>query len=292
MKSVEVTSVGYDAALSKALEELGLPLEQVDVEVVKETGLLRKKTTLRVSQKRSADVLAVDFIRGIIEKMGIDCQADVFERDDAYVVQLSGPDTATLIGYRGDVLDSLQYLALLVCNKNNPEGKRLVIDGENYRDKRTVTLAKLAKRLAFKAAKTGQQIVLEPMNPFERRIIHSTLHDDKFVTTASEGVEPNRYVVIKPNRTSPRRSYGDGNGYERRGGYNRDGGNSGDGYRREGRAPRSRDGYENREPVPREPDTGNLSEPTDMYNSDYSRNFRKTGVKRMRSFGGPKSKYF
>lgn len=274
MKSVEVTAVGYDAALQTALQELNLTEDQVDVQIVKETGLLRKKTTLRVSQKQTADVLAIDFIRGVIERMGIDCHADIIEKDDAYVVQLSGEDTATLIGYRGDVLDSLQYLALLICNKNNPLGKRLVIDGENYRDKRTITLSKLAKKLAFKAAKIGQPVVLEPMNPFERRIIHSALADDKFVTTESEGEEPNRYVVIRPNRMPRRYPPRDGGDYRRdRNNYDR--------------RPR-----ENRAPVAREPQTDNVSEPTDMYNTEYSRNFRKTGVKRMRSFGGPKSKYF
>lgn len=291
MKSIEITAVGEEAAVDEALQQLNLTREQVDVEVVKVSGLLRKKTTVRVTQKKCGDELAIDFIRGVIERMGIDCQAEITETDDAFVVQLSGSDTAALIGYRGDVLDSLQYLALLVCNKNNPMGKRLVIDGENYRDKRTVTLAKLAKKLAFKAAKSGQPISLEPMNPFERRIIHSALHDDKFVTTESEGSEPNRYVVIKPNRTGSRsggynnRREGGRDDRERRNyGDRKDRPYNGDGANRRPR--------EERPAVSRAPQTDNVSEPKDMYNTEYSRNFRKTGVKKMRSFGGPKSKYF
>lgn len=141
-----------------------------------------------------------EFIDGIIEKLNLQCTALVTETEDEYKVDLSGPDTAILIGHRGDVLDSLQYLTLLLINRDTDHSKRLVIDGENYRAKREVTLTKLAKNLAFKAAKTRTVIKLEPMNPFERRIIHSALVEDKFVTTESEGVEPNRYIVIKPNR--------------------------------------------------------------------------------------------
>lgn len=291
MKSIEVTAVGEEAAVNEALEKLGLPREQVDVEIVKVSGLLRKKTTVRVTQKKCGDELAIDFIRGVIERMDIDCSAEISETDDAYVVQLSGNDTAVLIGYRGDVLDCLQYLSLLICNKNNPMGKRLVIDGENYRDKRTITLAKLAKKLAFKAAKSGQPVSLEPMNPFERRIIHSALHDDKFVTTESQGEEPNRYVVIKPSRAPRSGGYSDNRNRSdhREGRPARTSDRKPYEGNREGRERRPR---EEREPVSREPQTNNVSEPTDMYNTEYSRNFRKKGVQKMRSYGGPKSKYF
>lgn len=141
-----------------------------------------------------------NFIDGIIEKLNIQCEAVVTETDEEYHVELTGPEASVLIGYRGDVLDSLQYLTLLLINKDKNEEKRLVIDGENYRQKREETLSKLAKKLAFKVAKSGQPAKLEPMNPFERRIIHSALADDKYVTTESEGVEPNRCIVIKPNR--------------------------------------------------------------------------------------------
>ena len=143
-----------------------------------------------------------EFIDGIIEKLNLQCEANVVETEEEYKVELVGPDAHVLIGYRGDVLDSIQYLALLLINKNGDNQKRLVIDGENYRAKREATLSKLAKNLAFQVSKSGRPKQLEPMNPFERRIIHSALANDKYVTTESEGEEPNRYVVIKPVKKS------------------------------------------------------------------------------------------
>lgn len=202
MKSIEITANSYAEALKEALEQLGLNENEVEAEKIKETGLLRKKVTVRVTQKVTGAVLVSDFLNGIIERMNIDCKAEVEEKEDAYYVSLSGEDTGVLIGYRGDVLDSLQYLSLLIVNKDNPLGKRLVIDGENYRAKRTATLSKLAKKIAFRVAKNRKEEALEPMNPFERRIIHSALHDDRFVTTESHGEEPNRYVVISPKKPS------------------------------------------------------------------------------------------
>ncbi|MDE7078655.1 MAG: KH domain-containing protein, partial [Clostridia bacterium] len=194
MKSIEITANSYAEALKQALDALGLEENKVDAVKIKETGLIRKKITVRVTQKVSGATLVYDFINGIIERMNINCCADVEEKEDAFYVSLSGDDTGVLIGYRGDVLDCLQYLSLLIVNKDNPLGKRLVIDGENYREKRIATLSKLAKKIAFRVAKTHKSEALEPMNPFERRIIHSALHDDRFVTTESHGDDPNRYV--------------------------------------------------------------------------------------------------
>ena len=130
MKSIEITANSYEEALKQALDELGLDENQVDAEKVKETGLIRKKITVRVTQKVTGATLVNDFINGIIEKMNINCIAEVQEKEDAFYVNLTGDDTGALIGYRGDVLDALQYLSLLVVNKNNPDNKRLVIDGE------------------------------------------------------------------------------------------------------------------------------------------------------------------
>ncbi|MBE5763302.1 MAG: KH domain-containing protein [Clostridiales bacterium] len=143
-----------------------------------------------------------EFIDGIIEKLNLQCEANIEETDEEFKVTLAGPDAHVLIGYRGDVLDSIQYLTLLLINKHGESNKRLVIDGENYRAKREATLSKLAKNLAFQVSKSGRPKQLEPMNPFERRIIHSALANDKYVTTESEGEEPNRYVVIKPVKKS------------------------------------------------------------------------------------------
>lgn len=268
MKSVEITASSYDEALAKALEELDLSLKQVEVTSVKESGIIRKKTTIVVVAKPSAEELAYGFVKGVIEKMGLNVEVALNDNDEAIELALSGEDTSKLIGYRGDVLDSLQYLALLVAGKNNPKGKRMVIDGENYREKRTVTLTKLAKRLAFKAAKSGESISLEPMNPFERRIIHSALADDKYVTTSSEGEEPNRFVTIIPNK-SKRNDRGDRRTKERK-------------------EKKEYSSYDVEIPVPEQ----KQEEEKDMYNSEYSRNFKKKGVGKVKSYGAPKSKYF
>lgn len=268
MKSVEITASSYDEALAKALEELDLSLKQVEVTSVKESGIIRKKTTIVVVAKPSAEELAFGFVKGVIERMSLEVEVTINDNDEAIELNLSGEDTSKLIGYRGDVLDSLQYLALLVAGKNNPKGKRMVIDGENYREKRTVTLTKLAKRLAFKAAKSGESISLEPMNPFERRIIHSALADDKYVTTSSEGEEPNRFVTIIPNKTK-RNDRG-----ERR--------------VRERKEKKEYTSYDVEIPVPEQ----KQEEEKDMYNSEYSRNFKKKGVGKVKSYGAPKSKYF
>ena len=274
MKEIEITASSYEDALAEALKALDLTEEQVDAQIVKQSGLIRKKVTVKVTQKATPKDIAIDFINTLIEKMGLECSATIREEDDAYYVSVSGKDTSTLIGYRGDVLDCVQYLTLLVVKKTADLDKRIIIDGENYREKRTIVLSKLAKKLAIKAAKTGKDVSLEPMNPFERRVIHSALADDKFVTTESEGEEPNRYIVIKPNKRSysdrPRRNGGNGK-------FNK-GGNGG--YRREG-APRTQS-------APVQKAEPKEEAPKDMYNLEYSRNFKRTGGGKMRSFGEKK----
>ena len=270
MKEIEITASSYEDALAEALKELNLTEEQVEAQIVKQSGLIRKKVTVKVTQKATAKDIAIDFINTLIQKMGLNCTAEIREEEDAYYVSVSGKDTATLIGYRGDVLDCVQYLTLLVVNKTIDLDKRIIIDGENYREKRTAVLSKLAKKLAIKAAKTGKDVSLEPMNPFERRVIHSALADDKFVTTESEGEEPNRYIVIKPNKRSfsdrPRR----GNGKFNKG--------SNGGYR---------SNYD-RTSTPAPKAEPKKEEPKDMYNHEYSINFKRTGGGKLRSFGEKK----
>lgn len=282
MKEIEITASSYEDALAEALEALGLKEDQVTAEIVKQSGLIRKKVTVKVTQKATAKDIAIDFINNLIQKMGLACTATIREEEDAYYVSVSGKDTATLIGYRGDVLDCVQYLTLLVVNKTTDLDKRIIIDGENYREKRTVVLSKLAKKLAIKAAKTGKDVALEPMNPFERRVIHSALADDRFVTTESEGEEPNRYIVIKPNRRNfsdrPRRGGNGANGGRQGGRYGNGGGYRSNGERsnhQQTSAP-----VQKREPVE--------EKPRDMYNHEYSINFKRTGGGKMRSFGEKK----
>ena len=122
------------------------------------------------------------------------------EDGNTYNVELKGDDMGILIGKRGQTLDSLQYLANLAVNKNSEEYIKVKIDTEDYRKRRKETLENLAKNIAYKVKRTKRPVSLEPMNPFERRVIHSALQNDKFVTTHSEGEEPYRKVVVKLKR--------------------------------------------------------------------------------------------
>lgn len=265
MRSIEITSSGYKEALDEALQQLQLEEKDVDVEVLKESGLLKKKVTLRVSEKVTGQLKALDFIRGTIERMGLNCAVELKETDEGYMYDISGEDVAHVIGYRGDVLDSLQYLALLVANMVEGFDGRIIVDGENYRAKRVQILSKLAKRLAFKAAKSGEEVKLEPMNPFERRVIHSALAEDKYVTTHSEGEEPARYIVITPNKRPA-------------GGRDK---NRGRNDRR-----RERPAAETHEKVSR----SNIQYHTDidMYDAGTSRNFKKKGFGKTKTYGDSK----
>ncbi|NLY70582.1 MAG: protein jag [Clostridiales bacterium] len=140
---------------------------------------------------------ALDFLRDITEKMGLDLDIRAFANDDSLYIEMFGKDSGTVIGKRGQTLDSIQYLTSLVVNKDSNKYTRVIVDAENYRAKREKTLEQLAWRLADKVEKTGKNIRLEPMNPYERKVIHSTLQKSKTVTTRSEGEEPYRRVIIE-----------------------------------------------------------------------------------------------
>ena len=142
---------------------------------------------------------AKDFLTKIFKAMKIEVVMEKFvnKKDGCVVLKLHGDDMGILIGKHGQTLDSLQYLTNLVANKNTENRVHIVIDVENYRDRRAETLTRLAKRLADKVKKSGERIVLEPMNPHERKIIHTALQNDNKITTLSEGSEPFRKVVIE-----------------------------------------------------------------------------------------------
>ena len=130
--------------------------------------------------------------------MGVTVTTQFEKEEDSNVVNvdLKGDDMGVLIGKRGQTLDALQYLTNLAVNKNSEEYVKVKIDTEDYRKRRRETLENLAKNIAYKVKRTKRPVSLEPMNPFERRVIHSTLQNDKFVTTHSEGEEPYRHVVV------------------------------------------------------------------------------------------------
>ena len=132
--------------------------------------------------------------------MTVVINAEYKEEEKELFIDLSGDDMGVLIGKRGQTLDSLQYLVSLIVNKESTDYIRVKVDTENYRKRRQDTLENLAKNIAFKVKRTKRTVSLEPMNPYERRIIHSALQNDKFVTTHSEGDEPFRHVVVTMKR--------------------------------------------------------------------------------------------
>ena len=138
-----------------------------------------------------------DFLNDVFKAMEIEVNKKIeFDNNSSLTVNLEGPDMGVLIGKRGQTLDSLQYLVSLVVNKTKGGYIRVKVDTEDYRERRKKTLENLAKNLSYKVKRTRRPVTLEPMNPYERRVIHSTLQNDKFVTTHSEGEEPYRRVVI------------------------------------------------------------------------------------------------
>ena len=157
------------------------------------------------SEKSSAPKSGVvgdpkEFLEKVFAAMDLKVDIKVEQTEEEMCVELSGDEMGILIGKRGQTLDSLQYLTSLYVNKNTNDYIRVKLDTENYRERRKDTLENLAKNLAYKVKRTKRPVVLEPMNPYERRIIHSTLQNDKYVSTHSEGDEPFRKVVITYNR--------------------------------------------------------------------------------------------
>ena len=143
---------------------------------------------------------AKGFLAGLTERMGVPVEIEVMESEEQLRMQMAGENMSLLIGRRGETLDALQYLTSLTVNRSREDYMRISIDTENYRAKREEALCKLAVRMAGRAKKSGKRVALEPMNPYERRILHSALQNDPDVTTHSEGEEPYRRVIITLNR--------------------------------------------------------------------------------------------
>lgn len=203
MQEVESTGKTIDEAILMAVAQLGVRREDLEIEVLEEPvkgalGLFGgKPARIRASIKGSEIMSpAKDFLSGVCDRMGITAKVSVSEAEGTVYVEFSGANMGYLIGHRGETLDALQYLTSLVVNRETEEYTRVVLDTENYRKRREETLIRLAKRIADKVSKSGKRFRLEPMNPYERRIIHFALQGDERVTTASEGDEPYRRVVI------------------------------------------------------------------------------------------------
>lgn len=196
-KSIETQASSVDLAVEKALVELGVSKDKVDVEILQKGGLF-SKAKVRVTVKDSTQDKMAEFFNGTLERMGLVSRATVEDKNGTLYVNIAGDDSGVAIGYRGEALDAFQYLALTFLNEQKCDFKKVVVDCENYREKRKETLTALALRLAEKSVRLQRKIALEPMNPFERRIIHSALADSEIATTESEGEEPSRYIVIIP----------------------------------------------------------------------------------------------
>ncbi|MDR0925807.1 MAG: protein jag [Hungatella sp.] len=204
MDMITVSAKTVDEAITKALIELGTTSDKLEYEIVDKgsNGILgfigSKPAVIRAKKKETMEDKAMAFLSDMFGAMdlGVHMEASYHEKEKELSINMSGDDMGILIGKRGQTLDSLQYLVSLVINKENEDYIRVKLDTENYRERRKETLETLAKNIAYKVKRTRRSVSLEPMNPYERRIIHSALQNDKFVVTRSEGEEPFRHVVI------------------------------------------------------------------------------------------------
>lgn len=195
-------------ATMAGLAHFGIREKQAKITVICEEekgwfGKIKKEAVVDVECVLTGGERAVNFLEGLFNQINITAKAELKEEGESIIINIITTSSASVIGYRGEVLDALQNLAGAVANIGNKEYKRVVVDCEDYRAKREETLVNLAKKLADKAVRQGRDVSLEPMNPYERRVIHSTLASSETVTTTSEGKEPNRHVVIIPNEKKP-----------------------------------------------------------------------------------------
>ena len=209
-KVIETAGKTVDDAIEAALEQLGAEMDDVEVTVLEEGskglfGIGSRQARVQVRLKPDPAEEGVCFLESVFEKMNVDVDIEKYEDEDSVLFKISGKNSGIIIGRRGETLDALQYLTSLVVNKRSKRYMRVTIDIENYREKREETLARLARRLADKVVKYRRNISLEPMNPYERRIIHSTLQNNEYVETYSMGEDPNRKVVITLKQAHPDR---------------------------------------------------------------------------------------
>lgn len=192
-----------EEAIDNALIELKISKDQAKITVLEEAqkgflGIGGKNAKVEVIVKEDDGERASNFLSGLLEIMKIPATTEILENGDKIVIDVLTTSPTQVIGYRGEVLDALQTLAGATANIGNDEYKKVVVNCENYREKREETLKALAVRIANKAVKYGKKFSLEPMNPFERKVIHSALSNMEGIKTESEGAEPNRYVVVIP----------------------------------------------------------------------------------------------
>ncbi len=203
MEFVEFKGKTKDEALMQASVELGVPSTDLEYEVVSEEtkgflGIGSKPCIIKARRKKTFIDEIREYLESLFKAMDIETeiQMEFDETENVLSINLEGPEMGILIGKRGQTLDALQYIISLAVNKKSESYIRVKLDTENYRARRKETLENLAKNIAFKVKRSKRSFALEPMNPYERRIIHATLQNDKYVSTRSEGEEPYRKVIV------------------------------------------------------------------------------------------------
>lgn len=203
MEFVEFKGKTKDEALMQASVELGVPSTDLEYEVVSEEtkgflGIGSKPCIIKARRKKTFIDEIREYLESLFKAMDIDTeiQMEFDETENVLSINLEGPEMGILIGKRGQTLDALQYIISLAVNKKSESYIRVKLDTENYRARRKETLENLTKNIAFKVKRSKRSFALEPMNPYERRIIHATLQNDKYVSTRSEGEEPYRKVIV------------------------------------------------------------------------------------------------
>lgn len=223
----EFTAKTVDEALTEALIKLETTSDQVEYEVIEKEsngflGMFSKPAKIRVCKKESVQEVVTNFLNKLFSCMEIEVELviEYKEEEGEMDIELKGEDMGLLIGKRGQTLDSIQYLTSLVANKDLENYVKIKMDTENYRQRRKETIENLARNIAGKVKKTRKPMHLEPMNPYERRIIHAVLQNDKYIETYSEGEEPFRKVVVTVSKEyanmPPRRN----NNYRRKNNFN------------------------------------------------------------------------
>lgn len=207
MDMITISAKTVDEAIIKAAIELETTSDSLEYEIVERgsagfLGLGSKPAIIRAKKKETMQDNATCFLKQLFEAMNmqVEITEEFNEEEKELSINLIGEDMGILIGKRGQTLDSLQYLVSLVVNKKKDDYIRVKLDTENYRERRKETLETLAKNIAYKVKRTKRSVSLEPMNPYERRIIHAALQNDKYVLTRSEGEEPFRHVIISLKR--------------------------------------------------------------------------------------------
>jgi spoIIIJ-associated protein len=209
MAKIEVSAKTLDEAKILAAEKLGMPVDDIQYEILESAtngffGIAAKPCKISAwSGDFDTDDKASEFLNKILPLMGVDATVNVKKGENNTLnVNISGDKMGIVIGRRGETLDALQYLTSVIVNKNSDDYIKVTVDTENYRAKREETLVRLANKVADKVIKNGRNMTLEPMNPFERRIIHSSLQENEYITTYSIGEEPNRKVVVALEKKS------------------------------------------------------------------------------------------